>query len=70
MKNVLEKLWSQTAFVNLAKTKKRKDAQAMQLEIEVGQSLQQQIITALKSLDETKLYKSRTEFASDLDKTQ
>lgn len=64
----LAKLWSQTAFINLAKTKKRKNAQAMQLEIEVGQSLQQQIITALKCLDKTKLYQSRTEFAVDLDK--
>lgn len=64
----LAKLWSQTAFVNLAKTKKRKDAQKIQLEIEVGQSLQQQIITALKFLDKTKLYRSRPEFVVDLDK--
>lgn len=64
----LKKLWSQTAFVNLAKSKKRKDTQKIQLEIEVGESLQQQIINALKSLDSTKLYKSRTEFVQDLDK--
>ena len=35
----------------------------------LGDSEQQQIITALKSLDSTKLYKSRTEFTIDLDKS-
>lgn len=67
-KERLAKLWSQTAFVNLAKSKKRKDTQKIQLEIEVGQSSQQQIITALHTLDSTKLYKSRIEFVKDLDK--
>lgn len=64
----LAKLWLQTAFVSLAKSKKRKDTQKIQLEIEVGQSLQQQIITALETLDSTKLYKSRPEFTKDLNK--
>lgn len=65
----LAKLWSQTAFINLAKSKKRKDTQKIQLEIEVGQSLQQQIVTALKALDSTKPYVSRPEFVKDLDRT-
>ncbi|MDJ0744759.1 MAG: class I SAM-dependent DNA methyltransferase [Xenococcaceae cyanobacterium MO_167.B27] len=63
----LQRLWSQTAFINLAKSKKRKDAKAMQLEIELGESLQNQIINALNSIDGEQLYKSRAEFEQELD---
>lgn len=64
----LQRLWEQTAFVNLAKSKKRKDALAQQLEIELGESLQNQIISALRSLDGSKLYQSRVEFEKDLNR--
>ncbi len=63
----LQRLWSQTAFVNLAKSKKRKDTKTIQLEIEVGESLQNEIINALNSIDGEQLYKSRIEFEQELD---
>jgi type I restriction enzyme M protein len=61
-------LGEQSAFQGLATSKKRKDQQALQLEIEQGESLQQQIITALGNLDGTKLYLSRTVFEQDLER--
>ncbi|MEA5516839.1 class I SAM-dependent DNA methyltransferase [Nodularia sp. UHCC 0506] len=62
----LSLLWEQSAFQNLATTKKRKDEKVQQLEIEIGESLQNQIIEALQQLDENKLYMSRNQFEKDL----
>jgi type I restriction enzyme M protein len=60
-------LWEQSAFQGLATSKKRKDQQVLQLEIAAGESLQQQILTALGNLDGSKLYLSRTAFVKDLE---
>ena len=64
----LERLWEQKAFVNLATSQKRKDAAAQQRDIEEGEALQQDIITALQALDGEKLYKSRPVFLKDLER--
>jgi hypothetical protein len=61
-------LWEQSAFQALATSKKRKDQQVLQLEIAAGESLQQQILTALGNLDGDKLYLSRTAFVKDLER--
>jgi type I restriction enzyme M protein len=60
-------LCEQSAFQGLATSKKRKDQQVLQLEIAAGESLQQQILTALGNLDGDKLYRSRTAFVKDLE---
>lgn len=62
----LARLWEQTAFQNLATSKKRKDEKVQQLEIELGESLQNQILNALRGLDDSKLYMSRDVFVKDL----
>ncbi len=64
----LESLWEQTAFVNLATSKKQKDKRAKQLEIEMGESLQIEIINALRGLDNDKLYLSRDRFVKDVNR--
>jgi len=64
----LGRLWEQTAFVNLAKSKKRKDENKKQLEIEMGESLQVEIINALRRLDNEKLYLSRDRFLKDVNR--
>jgi type I restriction enzyme M protein len=64
----LARLSEQKAFEDLATSKKRKDAQVQQLEIEMGESLQNQILTALRSLDNNKLYLSRIVFMKDLER--
>lgn len=64
----LARLWEQKAFEDLATTKKRKDAKVQQLEIEMGESLQNQILTALCNLDNKKLYLSRVVFIKDLER--
>jgi type I restriction enzyme M protein len=62
------RLWEQKAFQDLATSKKRKDAKVQQLEIEMGESLQNQILDALRCLDDNKLYMSRVEFMRDLER--
>jgi type I restriction enzyme M protein len=62
------RLWEQTAFQNLATTKKRKNETVIQIEIALGENLQQQIIDALHNLDANKLYLSRKDFETDLNK--
>ncbi|HYW18484.1 MAG TPA: class I SAM-dependent DNA methyltransferase [Nodularia sp. (in: cyanobacteria)] len=62
------RLSEQKAFQDLATTKKRKDEKAQQLEIEMGESLQNQILDALQGLDGNRLYMSRAEFMRDLDR--
>ncbi|MEQ9549355.1 MAG: class I SAM-dependent DNA methyltransferase [Coleofasciculus sp. G3-WIS-01] len=64
----LARLWEQTAFENLATSKKRKDEKGKQLEIEMGQDLQKEIIAALYCLDGNKLYLSREVFIKDMEK--
>lgn len=57
----LERLYQETAFINLAKSKK-KNEEARAKDIEDGEKLQKSIIAALNKVDETMLYKSRDEF--------
>ncbi|BAY94829.1 MULTISPECIES: type I restriction-modification system subunit M [unclassified Tolypothrix] len=64
----LARLSEQKAFQDLATTKKRKDAKVQQLEIEMGESLQNQILAALQKLNANKLYLSRDEFENDLNR--
>ena len=64
----LARLSEQKAFEDLATTKKRKDANVQQLEIEMGESLQNQILTALQSLDDNNRYLSRVVFMKDLER--
>ncbi|MBD2538661.1 class I SAM-dependent DNA methyltransferase [Coleofasciculus sp. FACHB-SPT36] len=62
------RLSEQKAFQDLATSKKRKDAKVQQLEMEMGESLQNQILDALRSLDGNRLYMSRAEFMRDLER--
>lgn len=57
----LERLYQETAFINLAKSKK-KNEEARAKGIEDGEKLQKSIIAALNKIDETMLYKNRDEF--------
>jgi len=59
----IERLYEETKFANLALSKKK--GQAGEDEVEKGKKLQNQIIEALKNMD-TKLYKNRDEFISQL----
>ncbi|WPC42814.1 class I SAM-dependent DNA methyltransferase [Clostridium sp. JS66] len=56
----LKELYNQTAFKNLAVSKKKGEAKL--LEIEAGKKLQEQIIEALREID-NKEYKNREEFS-------
>ena len=60
------RLSEQKAFQDLATSKKLKDAKVQQLEMEMGESLQNQILDALRCLDGNHLYMSRAEFMRDL----
>jgi type I restriction enzyme M protein len=60
----IERLWDQTAFANLAKSRKKGEEGLR--EIAEGERLQRAIIEALKGLDPTRLYKNREEFEKDL----
>ncbi|MBE9128857.1 MULTISPECIES: type I restriction-modification system subunit M [unclassified Coleofasciculus] len=64
----LARLWEQTAFEELATSKKRKDLKAQQLDIEMGQNLQDEIIAALYCMEANKLYLSREVFVKDMEK--
>lgn len=64
----LARLWEQTAFQNLATTKKRKDEKVQQLEILAGENIQSLILDALQKLDANKLYLCRNEFEKDLNR--
>ncbi|HEY9859764.1 MAG TPA: class I SAM-dependent DNA methyltransferase [Candidatus Obscuribacterales bacterium] len=63
----IERLGEQSAFGNLATSKKRKDDKAIQMELDMGRRDQDEIIAALKSLDDGTLYKSRPKFLKVLD---
>lgn len=57
----IEKLWEQTAFINLAKSKKIKDAEQIKADETKGEAQQKAIINALNGLDDT-LYTNREAF--------
>lgn len=61
----IEKLKTETAFENLAKSKKRKDAAVIAKGEAEGRALQEAILGVLSSLDDT-LYKNRKQFLSAL----
>ncbi len=63
----IERLWEQSAFVNLAASKKRKDDKAIQMELEMGKQEQNAIIAVLEKMDDETLYKSRSKFLKVLD---
>ena len=58
----IERLKTETAFINLAESKKRKDAITIRAEIAEGERLQQTIITMLSAITADVLYKNRDEF--------
>lgn len=57
----LERLYQETAFINLAKSKK-KNEEARAKDIEDGEKLQKSIIATLNKIDETMIYKNRDDF--------
>ena len=61
----MEKLYEQTVFNNLIKSKKKKQDEA-EKEIEEGKKLQESIIASLKKIDSSALYKNREEFIEKL----
>ena len=61
----IEKLWEQTAFLNLAKSKKIKDEAQIKADEDRGEAQQQAIIDALSGLDDT-LYTNRDAFLKAL----
>ncbi|MEY4592408.1 MAG: hypothetical protein RIR18_1303 [Pseudomonadota bacterium] len=63
----IAKLDEQSAFANLATSKKRKDDAAYRAEIAAGQETQAAIKTALLHLDAETLYRNRPAFESVLD---
>ncbi|MDX1521865.1 MAG: class I SAM-dependent DNA methyltransferase [Anaerolineae bacterium] len=64
----IAKLDEQTAFANLASSKKRKDAAAAKQEIAAGEALQAAIRAMLKTLDKKGRYTDRAAFDKDLSK--
>ncbi|MCK4787069.1 MAG: SAM-dependent DNA methyltransferase [Desulfobacteraceae bacterium] len=58
----IESLKEAKAFVNLAKSKRKKGSKAAIAEIEAGEKLQADILEALKFLDANKVYKNRDAF--------
>lgn len=65
----IAKLNEQSAFNNLATSKKMKDAEAQQAEIEAGQIEQARIIKILESMDKSILYTNRDKFVALLDQS-
>ena len=64
----IARLDAQTAFANLASSKKRKDAEAAQREIEAGRAVQQAIRELLPALADKGRYMDRAVFDADLGK--
>lgn len=62
----INRLYNETGFMNLAKSKKK--GQAGLEEIEQGKKLQQAMIAVLQSMDSTFFYKNRDEFTKTLKK--
>ncbi len=63
----LSKLDEQSAFVNLATSKKRKDDEAYRAEIAAGQEVQVAIRAALQGIDSKTLYRNRPAFEAVLE---
>lgn len=63
----LERLWEQSAFANLATSKKRKDDKAIPTDVEAGKQEQADILAVLKEMDGETLYQSRPTFLKVLD---
>ncbi|NLI08814.1 MAG: SAM-dependent DNA methyltransferase [Thermotogaceae bacterium] len=63
----ISRLDDQTAFVNLAKSKKKKNAEQVSLEETRGKEQQEEIKRVLRTLPQ-RLYRNRAEFETDLDK--
>ena len=63
----IERLWAQTAFAQLATSKKRKDAAAQREDIAEGEKTQAAIRAALQNMDGHWLYRDRAEFERVLD---
>jgi type I restriction enzyme M protein len=63
----IARLDEQSAFANLAVSKKRKDAKAMAAEEEAGRAQQEEIRALLKKLAHKGRYMDREEFEADLD---
>src|SRR5699024_931600 len=59
----IERLWQETAFANLAKSKKRKDKARHDAEVKAGEEAQHRIIEILQGLDQRR-YDDRAEFES------
>lgn len=63
----IERLYDQSAFTNLAHSKKRKDSKAKETEEQQGREQQQAIINTLKTLDPNTVFQNREEFLGDLE---
>ena len=63
----IARLGDQSAFVNLASSKKRKDEAAYNAEVAQGEAQQQAIIAALQTMDGDTLYTDRPNFEKALD---
>ena len=62
----LVKLQQETAFKNLAVSKKRKDLQAAAKEIEAGVARQARILKAIETMDADHIYMNRADWEGDL----
>lgn len=65
----IETLKENSTFAGLAQTKKKKNAELAQQEVEEGQKLQQQILSALMPLKSTDVVKNRDKFSQLLKDT-
>lgn len=63
----IERLREQTAFANLAASRKKTGTKAAEAEIAAGRELQEAILAALGRLKSQTLYKNRDVFLADLD---
>ncbi|MEG1902737.1 MAG: class I SAM-dependent DNA methyltransferase, partial [Clostridium sp.] len=63
----IARIREQTAFANLAKSRKRKPEEIAK-EVEVGEKQQIEILVAIEAMDATVLYKNRAEFTKQLHK--
>lgn len=63
----IAKLDEQSAFVNLASSKKRKDDAAYRAEVAAGQETQAAIKAALQGMDSETLYRNRPAFEAELE---
>lgn len=64
----IERLNEQSAFINLATSKKRKDDAAHKAEVAEGQATQKAIVSALQTLVSDTLYRNRAKFELVLEK--